>query len=168
MELAVHLLWRPTTAGPSALYPGVPAVAWGSSFVEIRHLDPAQIILRELVARGVHVDTEDPCGIQAEDLLLHGARERCVAMPCDERLGDLKAPERLNRPLRRPVPDQVCPPQDVVGAEGLDDLSEEVGAGGGIGGDELPEGGPQFHVEVREARLLLLHLAEFRGPGHLS
>ena len=91
------------------------------------------------------------------------------AYPCfsTSACGNLEAPERLDLPLRRAVPDRVRAPQHVVGAEGVDDLAEQVGAGGGIGRDQLPEGGAQLHVDVREARLLLLHLAELGGPGHL-
>src|SRR5262249_21660101 len=85
--------------------------------------------------------------------------------PLDQRLGHLEAPERLDLPLRRAVPDGVSAPQHMVGTKGPDDLAEQVGAGGGIGRDQLPEGGPQLHVEVREARLLLLHLAKLDRPG---
>src|SRR6266487_6955119 len=63
------------------------------------------------MARGVHVDTEDPRCIQPEDLLLHHARERRIPVLLDQRLGHLEAPERLDLPLRRTVPDRVGAPQ---------------------------------------------------------
>jgi hypothetical protein len=104
-------------------------VARSRPFFEIRHLDSAQVILGQLVARGVHVDTEDPCRVESEDLLLHRARQRRVVVLFDKICGDLKAPKRIDLPLRRPIPNRVRPPQHVVGAEGLDDLTKQMGAG---------------------------------------
>jgi len=54
-------------------------VAGSDTFVEIGHLDPAQVVLRDLVARGVDVDTEDPRGIEPEDLLLAMTSSLCAS-----------------------------------------------------------------------------------------
>src|SRR5438105_3166512 len=156
---------RPPIPVASSRDPPVPAVAGGGAVLEVRHLDPAQVVRGEIVPLGVHVDGEDPRGVQSEDLLLHRARERPVPVSLHERVGNLEAPEGLDLPLRRPVPDRVRPPQHVVGAEGVDDLAEQVGARGRVRRDELPEGGAQLHVDVPEARLLPLRLAELGGPG---
>src|SRR5213592_1367582 len=56
----------------------------------------------------------------------------------------------------------------MVGAKSIDDLTEQVGASGGIGRDELPKSRPQLHIDVPEARLLLLHLAELGRPGNIG
>src|SRR5437667_10328975 len=105
-------------AVPSARDPAVPAVARGHSFIDIRHLYAAQIVLRDLVAGGVHVDAEEARGVQSEDLLLHSARQGRVMVPGDERLGDVEAPERFDLPLRRAVPDRIRAPEHMVSTEG--------------------------------------------------
>src|SRR5919108_5514102 len=145
--------------------PAIPAMARDHPFLEIRHLDPAEVVLRQRVTRGIDVNAEDPRGVQPENLRLHRARERRIPVLLDQHLGNFKAPERFDLPLRRAVPDRVRSPQHVVGTKGRDDLAEQVGARGGIGRDQLPEGGPQLHVDVLEARLLLLHLAKLCRPG---
>src|SRR4030095_10912705 len=107
--------WEPRRPPPRP--PAVPAVAGGDALVPIRHLHAAQVVLRDLVALGVDVDAEHARRVQPEDPLLDLPRERRVSVPVDEGLRDLEAPERLDLPLRRAVPDRVRPPQDVVRAE---------------------------------------------------
>src|SRR5215471_1020820 len=123
-------LWSPQPPAAtvrSGRDPAVPAVTRGYAFLDIGHLDAAQIVLGKLVTRGVHVDAEDARPVQPEDLLLHRARERRIFVLLDQRLGNLEAAERVDLPLRRAVPDGVCPPQHVVGTEGADKLPKQVG-----------------------------------------
>src|SRR5439155_18800503 len=124
---------------PSCGDPSIPAVARGGPVLEIRHLHPAEIVLGDLVAFGVHVDAEDPRGVQPEDLLLHGASQGRVPVPFDQPSGDLEAPKRPDLPLRRPIPDRIGSPEHVRGAEGVAELTEQVRAGGATGRDDLPE-----------------------------
>src|SRR2546425_1990998 len=92
------ILIAPSPALPagSSGDPAVPAVARRGALVEVRHLHPAQVIVRNLVAPGVDVDAEEPRGVHAKDLLLHRAREPRVRVPLDQRRGNLEAPERLD------------------------------------------------------------------------
>src|SRR6266481_7416644 len=121
-------------------HPAVPAVARNGPVVEIRHLHARQVVLRNLVALRGHVETEDTGGIQPEDLLLLAARQWRVVVLLDQPGGHLEATKRLDLPLRRAVPDRVGTPQHMVRAERADELTEQVGARGGIGRDELAEG----------------------------
>jgi len=57
-------------------YPAVPPMARNRTFLEIGHLDLAQVVGRNFVALRIHVDVEDPRRIQPEDLLLHVGGER--------------------------------------------------------------------------------------------
>ena len=41
-------------------------------------------------------------------------------------------PERVDLPVRRPIPDRVRPPQYMVGPKGLDNLPEQVGIRRGV------------------------------------
>src|SRR5262245_17542368 len=117
-------LWSPqppAAAVRSGRDPAVPAVTRGYAFLEIGHLDAAQVVIGNPVTRGVHVDAEDARRAQPEDLLLHRARERRIFVLLDQHLGNLEAAERVDLPLRRAVPDRVRAPQYVVGAEGADE-----------------------------------------------
>src|SRR5262245_1694012 len=129
--------WRTRqSTPPSAGDPAVPAVGGGGALVEVGHLDAGEVVLRDLVALGVDVDSEQARGVEAEDLLLHRARERSVAVRGYQRRRDLEAAERVDLPLRRAVPDRVRAPEHMVGAERGHDLAEQVGARRGVGGDE--------------------------------
>src|SRR5439155_26811646 len=149
-------------------HPTVPAMARLRPLLQIRHLDPAQVILRDLVALCLDVDAEEAGGVQTEDLFLQRAGQRRVLVLLDEPAGDREAPERLDLPLRRPVPDRIGPPEHVVGAEGVDDLAEQVRAGGRVRRDESTEGGAELHVDIPEPRLLLLERAELGRPRDLA
>src|SRR5207244_8586306 len=118
--------------------------------------------------RGLDIDADHPRRVEPEELRFDGAGERRVPVLVDERLWDLEAPERLDLPLRRAVPDRVRAPEDVVGPERADDLTDQVRARRRIVGHELSERGPELHVDVPDARLLLLHLTEVGGPRNLT
>src|SRR5437867_13304948 len=65
-------------------HPTVPAMARLRPLLQIRHLDPAQVILRDLVALCLDVDAEEAGGVQAEDLFLQRAGQRRVLVLLDE------------------------------------------------------------------------------------
>src|SRR5262249_38682494 len=65
--------------------------------------------------------------VLAEDAALRALRERRIAELLLQRRRDLQVLERVDQPLRRAPPDGVRAPEDVPGAEGLQELSDEVG-----------------------------------------
>ena len=56
----------------------------------------------------------------------------------------------------------------MVRAKCVDHLAQQMGTGRGVGRYQLRKSRTQLHVDVVDARFLLLHLAELGGPGHLA
>src|SRR5207237_10808326 len=94
--------------------PSIDPVARLYAFFTISHLDLAQIILRQLVALRAHINPEHLRRVQPENLFLHLAGERAIAVLLDQLIWNLKSPKRLDLPLGRTVPDRIRPPEHVL------------------------------------------------------
>src|SRR5262245_79347 len=92
---SIHLEIRRYLRG----HPTVPSVAPGTAFVEVGHLHPRKVVLRDLLAFSVDVDAEDARGVESEDLRLHRGCQRSIAVPFHQGRRDLEASERLDLPL---------------------------------------------------------------------
>src|SRR5579884_941027 len=104
--------------------PAVEAPTGIGAFIEIPHLDTAQIISRNVTPNGADIDSEQSRGVEPEDLLFHRTSHRLISVLLDEAFGNLKPPEGFDLPLRRAVPNRIGPPQHVVGAERGDQFAE--------------------------------------------
>src|SRR5574341_2271421 len=80
----------------------------------------------------------------------------------------LETSKRFDLPLRGTVPNGIGAPQDVVHTNSLDDLPEQMSTNQGVRRYQLTECRPEFHVDVLNLRLGLLHATELRSPGNLT
>ena len=72
------------------------------------------------------LDSVQPGRVQPQDLPLGRFGELRVAVLLAQRLGNLEPPQRLDLPLRRPVPDRIRPEHDPVLAHELQELAQDV------------------------------------------
>src|SRR5256712_9649655 len=103
-------------------------------------------------------------GVEAENLPLGGLGKLRIAPAFLHLTGDLKAPERLDLPLWRAIPDRVRPEHDSVRPEVLEELTEDMGAHRGKGDHRRGKGGSDLAVDVGERRR---QLRERRRPGNV-
>src|SRR6267142_4469630 len=144
----------------------VAAVATSLVLAGIRLIGQAAVHVPDPVETRV-VETDDlPLGglgqLRVSPLLPRAPRKRrTVPVDAREPVRDLEPPERLDLPLRRPVPDGVGAEYDAILAEVLERLAEQVGANAGERDHAGGEGGAQLRVYVPERRR---RLQELRGP----
>src|SRR5207244_11454892 len=103
-------------------------------------------------------------GVEAENLPLGGLGKLRIAPAFLHHSGDLKAPERLDLPLRRAIPARDRPEHDSVRPEVLEELTEDMGAHRGKGDHRRGESGSDLAVDVGERRP---QLRERRRPGNV-
>src|SRR5882762_5482340 len=104
--------------------------------------------------------------VAAEDAGLHravGRAERREAVFLLHVLGDLEPAQRLDLPLRRAGPQRVGAPDDMVGAEALDERAHDERAKARLGGRGPGEDLPEIAVDVSHS-VLLWDLGEVVHP----
>src|SRR6058998_3525624 len=91
-------------------------------------LDGGDLVGRDAVLRDLRLQTVEPRAVPAENGLLHRPvrrAERLETVLLLHVVRDLEPAHRLDLPLRRAVPQGVRAPDDVVGAEALDQCADE-------------------------------------------
>src|SRR5882672_1252961 len=119
-------------------------------------------VIRALRNLGIARHAVQPRRVQAEDLALGPLRQRRVTILALDVLRDLEAPHRLDLPLRRAVVHAIRAEDDLVLAEVLEELAEQVRAHRREGDDDAAEGRADLGVDVAQ---LAAGLRELGEPG---
>ena len=72
-------------------------------------------------------------------------------MLLDQLLRNLESPKCFDLPLRRPIPDGVCPPEYVINTERIDDLPKQMRADSRMGRDKLRKGRAELHIDILDS-----------------
>src|SRR4029453_3953548 len=133
---------------------------------EVLRLDRGYLVDRGGLLGQPGLEAVEARGVAAEDGALHravGGAKRLEAVLLLHVLRDLEPPHRLDLPLGRAVPERIRAPDDVIGAQTLDERPDErrreARAGDGAGGER----GADLAVDILHA-LLTRDLGEVSRP----
>src|SRR4029077_19891259 len=121
-------------------HPSVGFAARLRSFFQIAYPELPQNVLRQLIPLRLGIDAKQTRRVQSEDPFLHLARERLVPMLLDQRIRNLEPPKGFDLPLRRTIPNRVCPPEHVIDTKRVDELPKHMRADRRMSRDELRKG----------------------------
>src|SRR5262249_21872005 len=124
-----HSAYLPRTGGLiGRAHPAVSGVAALTAAIQVGKFQLLKPVGSHGVAFGLHVDVVELRGVQPEDLGLVFFGELLVAELLAELVADLEPLERVNGPLRRPPPQTIGAPDDMIGAVIFDVLAYPVHA----------------------------------------
>src|SRR6266581_3543092 len=91
-----------------------------------------EVIARHRIAFGFRINAVHARGVEAEDAPLYVIGQRFPTKTLHQLVGHFQPAKSFDLPLRRAPPDRVGSPQDVVGAEGIDDEPTTYAASSGL------------------------------------
>src|SRR6266850_2804969 len=133
---------------------------------EVFRLDRGDLVDCELVLGELGAQAVEARGVAAEDGALHragGRTQRLEAVLLLHILRDLEAAHRLDLPLGRAVPEGIRAPDDVIGAEALDQRADEGGGEARARDGARGERGAHLAIDVLHA-VLTRDLGEVARP----
>src|SRR6267143_4068065 len=142
---------KTATLSPFPSHVAIARVGAGAAGRQVLRLDRGDLVRRDAVLRQFGTQPVDARGVAGEDGALHRAvrgAERLEAVLLLHVLGDLEAAHRLDLPLGRAVPQRVRAPDDVIGAEPLDQGADEGGGEARVGDGGRRERGADLTVDV--------------------
>src|SRR5881296_2454795 len=145
-----------TALRPLTRHVPVPRVGPSAAGGQVLGLDGGDLVGRDAVLRDLRLQTVEPRAVPAENGLLHRPvrrAERLETVLLLHVVRDLEPAHRLDLPLRRAVPQGVRAPDDVVGAEALDQCADEGRGEARVGDGAGRERGAELAVDVLHAGL---------------